>query len=183
MGKTETFRAALTSAGARVGRPIRGAADALLAALLNPLCAGCRVTLESPLNGPVRVADHPNNAPATGFPDLRGRTIDRIAADVQCAGTGFFPGIATNTLCPNPVPLADNEISARVPRTNERRPDPRYGTNLLISNGAESWYDGLEVEWTKRLSGGSRSSIVSSICRSSSLLRFSSWRLVRTEAM
>ena len=53
MGKTETFRAALTSAGARVGRPIRGAADALLAALLNPLCAGCRVTLESPLNGPV----------------------------------------------------------------------------------------------------------------------------------
>ena len=53
MGKAEALRTALTSAGARVGRPFRGAADALLAALLAPLCAGCRATLESPLNGPV----------------------------------------------------------------------------------------------------------------------------------
>ncbi len=28
----------------------------------------------SPLNGPVVVANHPNNAPAAGFPDLRGKT-------------------------------------------------------------------------------------------------------------
>jgi hypothetical protein len=107
----------------------------------------------SPLAGGIRVADHPNNAPAAGFPDLRGRVIDRIAADVLCAGTGL-PGVAVNAQCPNVVPIADNEISFRVPRTNERRPDPRYTTNLLVSNDAESWYHGLQVEWTRRFSQG-----------------------------
>ncbi len=70
-----------------------------------------------------------------------------------CAGTGL-PGIAVNATCPNPVPIADNEISQRVPRTNERRPDPLYLTNLLVSNDAEAWYDGLEIEWVKRVSSG-----------------------------
>jgi outer membrane receptor protein involved in Fe transport len=107
----------------------------------------------SPLYGPVTVVDHPNNAPAAGFPDLRGKTITRIAADAACAGTGFF-GIATTTACPTAVPIADNEISARVPRTNERRPDPLYTTNLFISNDAESWYRGLEIEWKKLLARG-----------------------------
>ena len=108
----------------------------------------------SPLYGPVKVVDHPFNAPAAGWPDLRGKVIDRIAADVLCAGTGFLPNVNTNATCPNPVPIADNEISARVPRTNERRPDPRYSTNLIISNAAEAWYDGLEIEWVKRTSMG-----------------------------
>ena len=108
----------------------------------------------SPVYGPVTVVNHPNNAPAAGFPDLRGKVIDRVAADYQCAGTGTLPGINVSAACPNVVPIADNEISQRVPRTNERRPDPRYSTNLLISNDAESWYDGLEIEWTKRLSAG-----------------------------
>jgi outer membrane receptor protein involved in Fe transport len=108
----------------------------------------------SPLNGPVLVVDHPNNAPAAGFPDLRGKTITRIAADAACAGTGTVPGILVTAACPNLVPIADNEISSRVPRTNERRPNPLYTSNLLISNGAESWYDGLEIEWAKRLSQG-----------------------------
>ena len=107
----------------------------------------------SPLDGPITVVNHPNNAPTAGFPDLRGKVIDRVAADALCAGTGFF-GLATTTACPNAVPIADNEISSRVPRTNERRPDPLYTTNLLISNDAESWYDGLEIEWDKRLSKG-----------------------------
>jgi hypothetical protein len=53
-----------------------------------------------------------------------------------------------------PVPLADNEISARVPRTNERRPDPLYTSNLLISNDAQSWYQGVEFSWDKRFSQG-----------------------------
>ena len=42
MGKTQTLRIALTHGG-----------DALLAALLAPVCACCRQSLESPLNGPV----------------------------------------------------------------------------------------------------------------------------------
>lgn len=107
----------------------------------------------SPLNGPVTVANHPNNAPAAGFPDLRGKVIDRVADNVQCAGTGL-PGIATNATCPVPVPIADNEISLRVPRTNERRPDPRYTSNLMVDNAAKSWYDGVQIEWVKRLQAG-----------------------------
>jgi len=107
----------------------------------------------SPLDGPVTVVDHPFNAPAAGFPDLRGKVINAIAADVRCAGTGL-PGITTNATCPVNVPIADNEISLRVPRTNERRPDPLYTTNLLVSNDAESWYDGLEISWDKRFSRG-----------------------------
>lgn len=107
----------------------------------------------SPLDGPVTVVDHPYNAPTGTFPDLRGKQITAIAADVNCAGTGFY-GIATTTACPNAVPIADHEISYRVPRSNERRPDPLYSTNLLISNDAESWYDGLELEWNKRMSQG-----------------------------
>src|SRR5690606_10021572 len=107
----------------------------------------------SPLDGPITVVDHPFNAPAAGFPDLRGKVINAIAADVQCAGTGFF-GIQTNATCPVAVPIADNEISLRVPRTNERRPNPLYTTNLLVSNDAESWYDGIEFAWDKRFSNG-----------------------------
>lgn len=109
---------------------------------------------QSPLAGPITVADHPFNAPAAGFPDLRGKVINAIAADVRCAGTGFFPGVTVNATCPVPVPLADNEISQRVPRTNERRPNPLYSTNLLISNDAESWYQGVEFSWNKRFSDG-----------------------------
>ena len=107
----------------------------------------------SPLDGPITVVDHPNNAPAAGFPDLRGKVINRLAADVLCAGTGFF-NIAITAQCPNPVPIADDEISFRVPRINERRPDPRYGTNLVVTNGAQSWYDGLQVEWNRRFASG-----------------------------
>ena len=107
----------------------------------------------SPIDGSITVVDHPFNAPAPGFPDLRGKVINAIAADVRCAGTGL-PGITTNPTCPVNVPIADNEISLRVPRTNERRPDPLYTTNLLISNDAESWYDGLEITWDKRFSNG-----------------------------
>ena len=90
----------------------------------------------SPLDGPVTVVDHPNNAPSVGFPDLRGKTITAVAQDVLCAGTGVLPGIGFTTACPVVSPIADNEISSRVPRTNERRPDPRYTTNLLISDSA-----------------------------------------------
>ncbi len=110
----------------------------------------------SPLDGGIRVVDHPNNAPAAGFPDLRGVLIDRVADDVLCAGTGFLPNLPVNAACPNVVPIANNEISFRVPRTNERRPDPRYTTNLVISNDAEKWYHGLQMEWIKRVSKGVR---------------------------
>jgi hypothetical protein len=103
---------------------------------------------------PFTVVDSPNNAPAAGAPDLRGITIDRVAGDWLCAGTGTIPGQPVNATCPVPVPIANNEVSRRVPRTNERRPDPRYTTNSIIANDAESWYHGLQAEWNKAFSSG-----------------------------
>lgn len=110
----------------------------------------------------VLVADHPFNAPTVlytaanrpaGDPravDVRGKTL-KAAANFQCAGTGLA-GIGFTAACPVAVPLGDLEYSVRVPRTNERRPDGRYTTNTEISNGAWSYYHGLQVEWIKRLS-------------------------------
>ncbi len=98
--------------------------------------------IHDPVNG-VLVANHPNN-PA----NLRGQII-RPAADIFCAGT------AANTVtdqCPVAVPIGTFEYSVRSPRTNERRPDPRHTTNLLIGNGAWSYYNALQIEFSKRLS-------------------------------
>jgi Carboxypeptidase regulatory-like domain/TonB dependent receptor len=72
-------------------------------------------------------------------------TTWKVAADWRCAGTGGA-GLATNAQCPVAVPIAANEISLRVPRTNERRPDVRYTTNLIVDNLAESSYHGGQLE-------------------------------------
>ena len=110
----------------------------------------------------VRVANHPFNAPAAlytaanrpaGDPrafDVRGQVL-RPAANILCAGTGLA-GVATTTQCPVAVPLGNLEYSFRVPRTNERRANPLNSTNLAVSNGSWSYYNGLQVEWIKRLS-------------------------------
>jgi len=78
-----------------------------------------------------------------------------VARDWQCAGTGQ-PGLnlATNATCPNPVPIADNEVSLRVLRTDARRPDARYGTNLIVKNSADSSYHAGEIEWESGLIHG-----------------------------
>jgi hypothetical protein len=68
-----------------------------------------------------------------------------------CAGTGLA-GVATTTQCPVAVPLGALEYSFRVPRTNERRPNGLFTTNTAVSNAAWSYYHGLQLEWTKRLS-------------------------------
>lgn len=80
-------------------------------------------------------------------------SLYRVAADWQCAGTGS-PGIPTNATCPVAVPIADNEISLRVPRTNERRPDARYTTNLVVANIGKSWYNAAQVEWETGIHAG-----------------------------
>ena len=98
--------------------------------------------LHDPVNG-VRVADHPNN-PA----NLRGQII-RPAADIFCAGT-----TTVNALCPTVIPIGAFEYSRIVPRTNERRPDGRYGTNIIVNNGAWSYYNAMQLELTKKLSQG-----------------------------
>jgi len=69
-----------------------------------------------------------------------------VAQDWQCAGTGTT-GVPVNAACPNAVPIAANEVSLRVPRTNERRPDARYSDVRIVSNLAESWYHAGQLEW------------------------------------
>lgn len=98
--------------------------------------------MNMPVHDPngVLVVDHPNNLAA-----LRGQII-RPAADMFCAGT-----TVANSVCPV-TPIGPLEYSRLVPRTNERRPDPRYSTNLAVANGAWSYYHAMQVEWNKRLS-------------------------------
>jgi hypothetical protein len=117
-----------------------------------------------PNNDPpgVTVSNHPNNAPSVLYTlttftandprrvDVRGQVLVP-AADLICAGTGLV-GVAVNTQCPNPVTLGPLEYSFRVPRTNERRPNGLYGTNLAVSNASWSYYNALQAELTKRLS-------------------------------
>ena len=76
-----------------------------------------------------------------------------VAQDVLCAGTGT-PGVAINATCPVAVPIAANEVSLRVPRTNERRPDARYGDVRVVDNLAESWYHAGQLEWETGLYHG-----------------------------
>ena len=45
------------------------------------------------------------------------------------------------------MPIAANEVSLRVPRTNERRPDARYLDVRRVENLAESWYHAGQLEW------------------------------------
>ncbi|HKG47638.1 MAG TPA: carboxypeptidase regulatory-like domain-containing protein [Pyrinomonadaceae bacterium] len=97
------------------------------------------------VNG-VLVANHPNN-PA----NLRGRVI-RLANDFRCAGTAGTTAIPFTAECPVVVPIGDFEYSFRVPRTNERRPNGLFGTNVAVANAAWSYYHGMQAEWTKRLS-------------------------------
>jgi outer membrane receptor protein involved in Fe transport len=101
--------------------------------------------LHDPVNG-VLVPNHPNN-PA----NLRGQII-KLAADFQCAGTTGTTAVPFTAQCPVVVPIGALEYSFRVPRTNERRPNGLYGTNLAVSNAAWSYYHAMQLEWTKRLS-------------------------------
>jgi hypothetical protein len=117
-----------------------------------------------PLAGDVTVVSAPNNAPSvlyslSGLPasdprrvDVRGQTV-RLAANPQCAGTGLT-GIPTTAQCPVAVPIGAFEYSVRLPRINERRPDPRYTTNTFVSNDTWTYYHGLQIEWNKKLSRG-----------------------------
>lgn len=109
------------------------------------------------------VQNHPNNSPtALGYStlpandprrvDVRGQAI-RPAADLDCAGTGLM-GLDRTAACPVDVAISPFEYSRRVLRINERRPDGRWTTNLLVSNGSWSYYNGLQIELIKKLSAG-----------------------------
>ena len=109
----------------------------------------------SPLNGPVLVVDHPNNAPTGSFPDLRGKYITAIAADVAVRRHRATSGIAVDDGVPGgrpdcrqrdqPARAADERAAARSPlrrRTSSSATAPSPGTT------------GLQIEWVKRFSKG-----------------------------
>ena len=88
-----------------------------------------------------------DNVPvAPAAPGTQGATWV-VAQDWQCAGTGTVTGVAVNAACPNVVPIAPNEVSLRVPRTQDRRADQHYSDVRVISNLAASWYHAGQLEW------------------------------------
>jgi outer membrane receptor protein involved in Fe transport len=85
-----------------------------------------------------------DNAPVMPAPFGTAGATWVLAQDVLCAGT---TAANVNAACPNAVPIAGNEVSLRVPRTDERRPDARYGDVRTVTNLAESWYHAGQLEW------------------------------------
>ncbi len=67
-----------------------------------------------------------------------------VAQDWRCAGT---TAANVNATCPVPVPIAPNEVSLRVPHTDDRRPLAQYSDVRVVSNLAESWYHAAQLEW------------------------------------
>jgi hypothetical protein len=91
-----------------------------------------------------------SNVPVMPAPPGTAGATWMVARDWRCAGTGqIIPGVTTtpNATCPNAVPIAANEVSLRVPRTNERRPDSRYTDVRIVDNFAQSWYHAGQLEW------------------------------------
>lgn len=67
-----------------------------------------------------------------------------------------FRGVLFNQVDPN---LANSNpppgsISIEQPRINERRPDPRWSTVTMVTNGSWSYYHSLQVSASKRFSHG-----------------------------
>ncbi|HET8550329.1 MAG TPA: carboxypeptidase regulatory-like domain-containing protein [Bryobacteraceae bacterium] len=67
-------------------------------------------------------------------------------------GSGLFPGVRfdkidANLFNPSPAP---GFISLQQSWTNARRPDGRYGLILEVSNGAWSYYNALQLQYTQR---------------------------------
>jgi hypothetical protein len=66
--------------------------------------------------------------------------------------TAINRGVNMNCIDPNLANAnpAAGCISISQPRTNDRRPDPRYSGNFFIHNGSWSYYNGMNAVWTKR---------------------------------
>ena len=91
-----------------------------------------------------------DNVPVAPAPPGTANATWVVAADWQCAGTGTVVNgstISKTTACPNVVPIAANEVSLRVPRTDQRRPDARFTDVRIVSNLAQSWYHAGQLEW------------------------------------
>jgi outer membrane receptor protein involved in Fe transport len=91
-----------------------------------------------------------SNVPVAPAPPGTAGATWMVASDWACAGTGTVVAgstIAKTAACPNVVPIADNEVSLRVPRTDQRRPDSRFGDVRIVSNLAKSWYHAGQLEW------------------------------------
>ncbi len=90
------------------------------------------------------------------FYDLVNRAEFPIRAPDDARVSTLNRGVLMNCVDPNLTNTnpAAGCISLSQPRTNDRRPDPRYGGYLRIFNGAWSYYHGMQASFTKRYSRG-----------------------------
>lgn len=71
-------------------------------------------------------------------------------------GAAIFPGVTFDKIDPNlfnPAP-APGFISLQQARNDARRRDGRYGLTFEVSNGAWSYYNALQLQYTQRMKGG-----------------------------
>ena len=90
------------------------------------------------------------------FYDLANRAEFPIRAPDDPRVSALNRGVLMNCIDPNPMNAnpAAGCISLTQQRTNDRRPDPRYGGYLRIFNGAWSYYHGMQASFTKRYAAG-----------------------------
>ena len=90
-----------------------------------------------------------SNVPVAPAPPGTAGATWVVAQDWRCAGTNGPAGstVPITAACPTVVPIAANEVSLRVPRTNERRPDARFSDVRIVDNFAMSWYHAGQLEW------------------------------------
>ncbi|HET8546942.1 MAG TPA: carboxypeptidase regulatory-like domain-containing protein [Bryobacteraceae bacterium] len=113
------------------------------------------LTTDRQLPGAVTISVSYNRTRAIGL--LQNAVLNRARFPFTDPATG----ITWNKVDPdlgNTTP-APGFISQAQPRTNSRRPDPRYGTVYYIHNGAWSYYNGMRLEVRKRYSKGVQASL------------------------
>ena len=63
---------------------------------------------QSPIDGPITVPNHPFNAPAAGFPDLRGKVINAVATpDPTYVAVDNTGGVTASYGHFDPTPVGD----------------------------------------------------------------------------
>jgi hypothetical protein len=92
--------------------------------------------------------DIENRAKFPGTDPVTGIVYDKV--DSNLGNTAPAPGF----------------ISIAQPRTNQRRPDARYGSVYYIHNGSWSYYNALRVEFKKRYSKGFHWSVAYALSKS-----------------
>jgi outer membrane receptor protein involved in Fe transport len=88
-------------------------------------------------------------AKTRGIGLLQNQILNRAEFPILAPNGILYDKIDPNSANTNPAP---GYISEAQPRTNQRRPDARYGSIYVISNNSWSYYNALRLTLTKRFS-------------------------------